>query len=297
MRRLVHFGRRRSMIFRRLRNLFWRLISPLPDRPYLFLKYATIFGRFPNFKEPTRHSELQQLRKMTDRNPLYTIVVDKARVKDFYKERIGEERVIPTYWEGTDLATVDWSQIPLPAIVKPTHASAVGFFLNSHDDITQLMSLRPEKKWLALDHARFNREWAYQNVPRKIIIEKRIGDASEVLTDYRFYCFSGEVVQIIVRKFYEDRMHEAAFAVDWQPLDAKTKWYPKLPEALSKPENFQEMLEVVAKIGSDIPFARIDLYNTREGIFAGEVTLYPSGGFEPYVPDSRDIELAAYWQR
>jgi hypothetical protein len=292
---IAHSNKRSGVVFTRLRNLFWRIISPLPDRPFLCLKYASIYGRFPDLNHPTRFSELQQLRKLSDRDPLYPVIVDKARVKEFFRERTGPEFVIPTYWVGTDLDTVDWTSIPLPAVVKPTHASGAGYFLNSREDIDELMANRPEGDWLAQDHSTFNREWAYRDVPRQIIIEKMLGRPGEVLADYRFYCFNGRTVHIEIRQPVDGRMYEAIYSPDWERLELHTDYYPVLPGNLPRPDNLEKMLETVSRIGEGIHFARIDLYNTGEGLFAGEVTLYPSGGFETFVPDSYDVDLAQHW--
>jgi hypothetical protein len=38
------------------------------------------------------------------------------------------------------------------------------------------------------------------------------------------------------------------------------------------------MIEVAQKLGTDIDFARIDLYDTTQGIILGEMTIYPEGG-------------------
>ncbi|MFC6654985.1 ATP-grasp fold amidoligase family protein [Roseibium salinum] len=198
-------------------------------------------------------------------------------MKDFIGERVGPKHVIPTYWVGTDLTTVDWATVPLPAVVKPTHASGAGYFLNSQEDIEVLMKRRPEKEWLALDHYKFNREWAYKDVPRQIIIEKMLGCPGERLTDYRFYCFDGEPAHIEIRTPKSDRMFEAVYAPDWQLLDIHMDFYPLLREPLPRPARLDKMLEIVRKIGSGIRFARIDLYDTQEGPFVGEITLYPSG--------------------
>ncbi len=292
---IAQTNKRSGRFLTRLRNLFWRAIAPLPDKPFLYLKYASIYGRFPNLKHPTRFSELQQLLKLNDRNPLYPIIVDKAKAKEFIENQVGKEHVIPTYWVGTDLSTVDWAKIPLPAVVKPTHASGAGYFLNTSQEIDELMERRPEGEWLKLDHSAFNREWAYKNVPRLIIIEAMLGRPGEVLTDYRFYCFGGQAVHIEVRQPKDGRMFETIYDPDWKRLDIHTDFYPILPESLPKPDRLNKMIEIVGRIGADIPFARIDLYSTDQGLFVGEITLYPSGGFETFVPDSYDIELARHW--
>ncbi|MEL7524733.1 MAG: ATP-grasp fold amidoligase family protein, partial [Pseudomonadota bacterium] len=210
-------------------------------------------------------------------------------------ERVGQPFVIPTYWVGTDLATVDWETVPLPAVVKPTHASGAGFFLREQSDIADLMRQRPEASWLSADHSRINREWAYANVAPRIIIEKCIGYPGEPLSDYRFYSFNGNVVHIEVRTPRPDGMYECVYSPDWERLPVHMNYYPLLEETLQKPVKFDNMLEIARSLSRDLGFARIDLYNTSEGIFVGEITLYPSGGFETFVPDSYDFKLARYW--
>jgi hypothetical protein len=281
----------------RVRNLFWRIISVLPDKPYLRLKYATIFGRFPDFHHPKRFSELQQIRKLVDRRSLYNVLVDKAEVKNYVEERAGEQYVIPSYWVGTTFDSVDWETVPLPAVVKPTHSSGAGYFLRSAEDITRLMQNRPEAEWLAVNHYDFNREWAYKDLKPRIVIEKMLGHQDEVLTDYRFYCFNGEAVHIEIRTPIDGQMYEAIYTPDWRLTPIHMDFYPRYGELLPRPAALDEMLAVAKKLGAGISFARIDLYNTDEGIFVGEITLYPSGGFETFVPDSYDVELADRWQQ
>ena len=119
-----------GVLLKKLRHVAWRLMAPLPDRPYVSLKYFTMMGRFPDLDAPTTFSEKVQFRKLNDRNPLYPTLVDKADAKCFIHEKVGADYVIPTYWVGTDLHSVDWSMIPRPAVVKPTHASGNGYFIH-----------------------------------------------------------------------------------------------------------------------------------------------------------------------
>lgn len=67
--------------------------------------------------------------------PDMIVRVDKADAKALIAEKVGGQYVIPTLWVGTDLASVDWSAIALPAVVKPTHASGVGRFLYGEADV------------------------------------------------------------------------------------------------------------------------------------------------------------------
>ena len=283
--------KQRVLVKKKLLNLFWRVIGPLPDQMYLFVKYATIYGRFPDFRSPQRFSELQQMRKIGDNDPIYPKVVDKDGAKDFIREKAGAQYVIPTYWVGTDFGGIDWNTIELPAVVKPTHASGVGCMLNTRSDVEELMRLRPEREWLSLDQTKFNRELVYKGVKPQIIIEKMLQNGGEPLNDIRFFTFRGDVAHIEMRVPHNGQMYEAAYSADWERLSLSMEFYPELPHELEQPQGLDEMLSVVRKLGRDLPFARIDLYNTIEGVFVGEITLYPAGGFETFEPDEYDFVL------
>ncbi|WP_312858729.1 ATP-grasp fold amidoligase family protein [Rhizobium sp. G21] len=155
-------------------HAIWRLIAPLPDRPYIAVKYRVIKGAWPDLKQPKTFTEKVQARKLHDRNPLFPVVVDKAAMKDYVARRVGGDYVIPSYWVGTDLADVDWKAVELPAVVKPTHASAQGRFLYHARDIDNLLTDNPAPRWLTLDHAAYNREWAYAEVSPRIVIEQML---------------------------------------------------------------------------------------------------------------------------
>src|SRR5690606_31389647 len=99
-----------------LLRVLWRLMAPLPDRLYLAIKYRLIIGRWPDLDRPKTFTEKVQARKLRDRDPFYGVVVDKAAAKDFIRQRVGEEHVIPTVWVGTDLSQADWTNMPYPVV-------------------------------------------------------------------------------------------------------------------------------------------------------------------------------------
>lgn len=68
----------------------------LPDYIYIQLYYFAYFKRFANLKNPKTYNEKLNWLKLYDRNPKYTKLVDKYEVKEYIKEQIGEEYIIPT---------------------------------------------------------------------------------------------------------------------------------------------------------------------------------------------------------
>lgn len=285
-----------GVLLKKLRHVAWRLMAPLPDRPYVSLKYFTMMGRFPDLDAPTTFSEKVQFRKLNDRNPLYPTLVDKADAKCFIHEKVGGDYVIPTYWVGTDLHSVDWSLIPRPAVVKPTHASGNGYFIHGEDDIAKMLADDPASRWLSMDHSRINREWAYSPLQPRIIIEKMLQDDGRVPWDYRLFTFHGKVehIEISVRK--DGRGYECNYSRDWKKLPFYNPGYfEHYPDEVERPARLDEMLSVAETIAADLDFVRVDLYACKDWVAVGELTLYPGGGFERYAPPEYDAIIGARW--
>lgn len=281
-----------------LRRLFWRLIAPLPDGLYVRLKYLSLKGRWPNLGNPVRFCEKMQVRKLCDRNPLYTTLVDKCAVKDFVADRIGARHVLPTYWSGTDLGQVDWSSIPLPAVVKPNHASGLGRFLYTQQDVADLLREDPGPQWLAVDHSRYNREWAYGGVPRRLLIEKMLVVEGGAPRDFRFSTFDGEVSHITVDIREGGRGFSCAYSPDWQRLSLHDPdYFPPYPGEVPRPPQLDRMLEIAGTLGRDLDFARIDLFATDSDVYFGEITLYPGGGYDRFDPPEWENVLGKRWRQ
>ena len=76
----------------------------MQDEALLNRKYEAIFGKRLNLDNPQTFNEKLQWLKLYDRNPEYTIMVDKYKVRDYIKEKIGEEYLIPLIgvWDNPD---------------------------------------------------------------------------------------------------------------------------------------------------------------------------------------------------
>ena len=66
-------------------------LSFLPDKSYIKLYYQLRVGRKLNTNNPTTLNEKLQWLKFNYRFPLQSIVSDKLLVRDYVKEKIGEE--------------------------------------------------------------------------------------------------------------------------------------------------------------------------------------------------------------
>lgn len=72
-------------------------------------------------KEPETFNQKIQFRKLYDNNPLYSICADKYRVREYVKEKIGEEYLIPLYLVTDKLTEEQWDKLPNSFVAKANH--------------------------------------------------------------------------------------------------------------------------------------------------------------------------------
>ena len=76
----------------------------------------------------------------------------------------------------------------------------------------------PVDEWLSIDHARYNREWAYSQVARKVVIEKMLSKDGGIPWDYRCFVFNGRLSHIIIDTRTDDQGYSATYSRSWERL-------------------------------------------------------------------------------
>ena len=66
---------------------------------------------------------------------------------------------------------------------------------------------------------------------------------------------------------------------------------PDYSKKLEKPKNFERMLQIAETLSSDIPFVRVDLYNSNGKIYFGEITFFPAAGLGKFEPKEWDEKM------
>ena len=54
------------------------------------------------------------------------------------------------------------------------------------------------------------------------------------------------------------------------------------------------MLAAARTLSAGYPFMRVDFYVVSGRLLFGEITLYPGGGFEPFLPLAFDEEVGSW---
>lgn len=258
------------------------MLNGLSDTVYLKCLYYFTFGKRLNLKEPKTFNEKLQWLKLNNRNPLYTMLVDKYEVKKYVADIIGEEYIIPTLgvWDRFD--DIDFDALPNQFVLKCTHDS--GGLVICHDKKSLDIKNAKSKIETSLNNNYYywGREWPYKNVTKKIIAEKFIADKNGELVDYKFFCFNGYVDCVMV--CIDRHINDAKFYFfdrDWnlKRLNIRGEKAPK-DFTLYKPECMDEMFHIAEILSKDIPFVRVDLYELDGKIYFGELTFFPDSGFD-----------------
>ena len=101
------------------------------------------------------------------------------RLKNFIAHRVGDQYIIPTLAVWDSVEDIDFDALPNQFVLKLYTVDSGGIVIckdkSSLDREAAKAKLRASLK---RDYSKIAREWAYQNVPRRIIAEKyyfRIG--------------------------------------------------------------------------------------------------------------------------
>ena len=105
------------------------------------------------------------------------------------------------------------------------------------------------------------------------------------LTDYKFFCFNGkpEIVFVASERFAGNGIVKFTyFDMDFNVLPITSAMGAHADISFERPESFDEMKSIAAKLSSGFAHVRVDLYYCEGKTYFGELTLYDSSGFDDF---------------
>lgn len=273
-----------------------KIFRLIPDKLYIKIKYLLCIGKKLDLNNPQGLNEKMQWLKLYDRNPLYTNLVDKYKVREYIKNTIGEEYLIPLLgvYDGYD--EIDFNSLPNEFVLKPNHTSGDIYICHDKGQIDHRKLEKDIKRWLKRKYYWIHREWPYKNVKPRIVCEKYMVDhESGDMKDYKIECFNGKATGTYVCLLRESTEGLAIdyYDINWNFIPGGVD-FRNSGILLPKPKNFNKMIEIAEELSKDIPYVRIDLYEINGQVYFGELTFFPGAGFVPFKPDSFDYLLGSW---
>lgn len=269
------------------------MMNWMPDKPYLKLMFRAVTGKRLNLHNPKNFNEKLQWLKLYDRNPLYTVMVDKVKAKEYVASKIGDEYIIPTLgvWDNAD--EVDFDSLPSRFVIKCNHNSGKGMYICRDKSKMDVHKVREGlRRGLQENYYKHGREWPYRDVPRRIIAEQYMEDESGYeLKDYKVFNFNGkpELIEVDFDRFINH--HRNIYSADWKRLKLEIQYKSDPQRDIPRPECLDEMMELCRKISTGIPHVRTDFYIVNGRLYFGELTFFHGSGMECFNPSEWDEKL------
>ena len=269
--------------------------SKISDEVYISKVFKFKFKREINLNNPISFNEKLQWLKLHDRNPFYTDLCDKIKVKEIVAKELGEQSVLPNLGIWDNAKDIDWDKLPNKFVLKCNHDCGSVVVCRDKASLDKKRVKKSLKKHQKYNYYSGLREWPYKNIERKIFAEQYIeSEDGSSIVDYKFFCFNGEPKFLYVSEGMDD--HRTArmsfFDLNGKKLPFKRSDYMSL-ELFKQPNNFTELKIVASRLAKKAlaKFIRVDLYTVNGNIYFSEFTFFPCGGFLPFEPPSADEAL------
>ena len=277
-----------------------RLLPWVDDELFTKIQFLYKQRHWLNLDVPQTLNEKIQWLKLRHRDPQLPKLVDKYAVRNFVRERIGEDHLIPLLGVYEHADDIPFEQLPPRFVIKATHGSGWNLLCFDKDQYDWELAKRKIAHWLSMNFFQVGREWAYRDVPPRVVCEVMIDDGNgQPPPDDKIFCFHGEplLIQVDLDRFGKHRRN--LYDTQWNLLPVEFE-YPLGNPGLATPENIGKMIDVAKVLSADFPFVRVDLYSTHSRVYFGEMTFFPEKGvgrFRPYRFDEefgRHLDLSCY---
>ena len=254
---------------------------------------------------------------LRDHRALVVTFADKAAVRSYITATVGAQYLPALYHVLDDPRSLVGIELPDAYVVKPTHGSGAVVLVSPDAPADARLPdpaagwvyrhVRPDAvttehlvalcaSWLTQLYGQGpNREWAYGQIPRRIIIEELLtGADGGIPQDYKLFVFHGRCRFIQVDGGRFGGRTQDFYRPTWEHL-GMSGGLPWSPVPIPAPERLAEMIDVAQRLGRDTDFVRVDLYVLADRIVVGELTNYPAGGDSPFEPESFNAEFGREW--
>ncbi|OUO56595.1 glycosyltransferase [Candidatus Avelusimicrobium gallicola] len=254
--------------------------------------YQKVTGKYLNLDNPRTFNEKTQWLKLYDSTPLKTRLADKYLVREWIKEKIGEQYLIPLIGVYDKFDDIDFDKLPNQFVMKCNHGSGWNIIVKDKSKLNLAEAKQKIDTWMATDYStRWGFELHYRNIVPKIIIEKYMEEVATALYDYRFFCSYGDVKQIWLDVYSGTPNHKRKiYDRNWNELNITVKW-PRLETPVEKPQKLADMIRFAEILSKEFSLVRVDFYLIGNHIYFGEMTFTSMSGIGQFNPEKEDLKL------
>lgn len=259
-------------------------------------RYQRTYGRRPALFPPAKYSEKITHKKLFDRRPYLTLTSDKHAVREYVRAILGEDLAPELYYRTTDPETIPFASLPKQFVVKATHGSGWNMMVRDARAVDQRALIATCECWMRSNYAHHRDEWAYEHIPRQIIVEELLDDGGgRSPKDIKVLVFNQQVriVQIDEDRFGDHR--RMFFDAKWNELPIYD-FVPQMESRPERPSRLDDIIRYAEALGCGTDFLRADFYQVGGRVCFGEITHTPGSGLSPLYPSVWDDRWGAWWE-
>lgn len=287
---------------RRVRLTLLSWLDWLPDALMLRLQYRIKTGRWPDLRTPRRFTEKVQWYKLFWRDPLMRQCADKYEVRDYVRSCGLEHILNDCYGVFSSPEEIDFAALPERFVLKDTLGAGSNEVIIVRDKAQCDWNALKKRlaAWVRRSPAAKNcgREWVYEGRPHRIIAERYIPCGEGEFTEYKFFCFNGQIRFLYIQhdRVIGKHVHLGVFLLDGSKLPVSRCDELPLERDIIIPHEFPQMISYAERLAQGFPHVRVDFYHTKKKIIFGEMTFFDGSGYMTFTPDSFDFDAGAMFE-
>lgn len=242
--------------------------------------YFNALGKFPNLVNSRSLNDKVQWLKLFDQSDQIIQCSDKLGVREFAKEKLGTSCLLDIYQVADTFQDINFDKLPKSFVLKTNHDSGSVVLVRDKStlDLAALESKFSESLQRA-PHGAHAGEWGYEFISRKIFAEEFMEPENPAPPpDYKFHCSSGKVGFV---HFLYDRgvdTKEQTLTPEGRDLEFRLSLHYKKGNDFKRPKNWTHLIAAAEKLAENFKYVRIDLYQSQDRIYLGEMTFWPHAG-------------------
>lgn len=274
---------------------YYKSLEPSEYPRELCKWYYENTGKTLDLEHPKTFNEKLQWLKIYDSTDKKALLADKYRVREWFKEQIGEEYLVPLLGVWNSFDEIDFEQLPEKFALKANHGSGYNIIVKDKSKMNMKKAKADFERWLSKDFALVGGFELYYSKIKPVIIAEKYLENTEGLVDYRFYCFNGKPEQVWVDIYSGTPRHmREIYDMNWEKLPVRCKW-PDANGLLDKrPQKFEEMKSIAKKLSKEFKFVRVDFYEVEGKLYMGEMTFIPMSGIGVLEPYEYDLKMGEW---
>lgn len=257
-------------------------------------KYKKRFGRELNWENPVLYTEKINYSKLYKATALKAMLSDKYSVREWVKEKIGEQYLIPMIGVYDSFGDIDFDALPEKFVLKCSHDCGSVKVIKDKNKINKKKLSIFYTLRLKNNYAYRIYEMQYESIKPRLLIEKYMEDSSDgELRDYKFICLNGKPMYCWVDMDRFEGHTRVIYDMNWERAPFN-QTYPD-GELIEKPECFEELKRIAAVLCKDFDQVRVDLYDVDNHPYFGEMTFTSANGMGIIRPEEWDEKLGKMW--